>query len=128
MDFKRLSILLVAGVVSACGARPVQVPFGNDHPASPNAPEASAAPLSTTLTAEIPELGSPVVSPPAAHEHHHHAGTHTGTRSGSAAAPSPPPAQELYACPMHAEVRAHQPGRCPVCGMKLVRNPRGGDR
>ena len=25
-----------------------------------------------------------------------------------------------YACPMHPEVRASLPGRCPKCGMPLV--------
>jgi len=30
-----------------------------------------------------------------------------------------PPA-ELYACPMHPEVTATQPGKCPKCGMKRV--------
>jgi hypothetical protein len=25
-----------------------------------------------------------------------------------------------YICPMHAEVREPQPGRCPECGMNLV--------
>lgn len=27
----------------------------------------------------------------------------------------------VYVCPMHAEVRAAQPGTCPHCHMKLVR-------
>ena len=27
---------------------------------------------------------------------------------------------ELYACPMHPDVTATQPGKCPKCGMKLV--------
>ena len=26
----------------------------------------------------------------------------------------------LYVCPMHADVREAQPGRCPTCGMALV--------
>jgi len=27
---------------------------------------------------------------------------------------------EEYTCPMHADVRSSQPGRCPKCGMNLV--------
>jgi len=30
---------------------------------------------------------------------------------------------ELYACPMHADQMASEPGRCPVCGMDLERIP-----
>ena len=35
--------------------------------------------------------------------------------------PSPLPASdEIYACPMDPDVRGHNPGTCPRCGMKLV--------
>ena len=35
--------------------------------------------------------------------------------------PSPLPAtEEIYACPMDPDVRSHDPGTCPRCGMKLV--------
>jgi len=27
---------------------------------------------------------------------------------------------EIYVCPMHADVRETRPGRCPTCGMNLV--------
>ena len=30
------------------------------------------------------------------------------------------PKPAAYICPMHAEVRETQPGRCPDCGMNLV--------
>ncbi|HEX8536388.1 MAG TPA: heavy metal-binding domain-containing protein, partial [Cystobacter sp.] len=30
------------------------------------------------------------------------------------------PSSALYVCPMHRDVTAHEPGRCPKCGMKLV--------
>jgi hypothetical protein len=26
----------------------------------------------------------------------------------------------VYVCPMHADIRQTQPGRCPTCGMNLV--------
>jgi Cu(I)/Ag(I) efflux system membrane fusion protein len=28
-----------------------------------------------------------------------------------------------YTCSMHPEVRVAQPGRCPICGMELIRRP-----
>ena len=37
------------------------------------------------------------------------------------AKPSPSPSAEaaVYVCPMHPEVTAKEPGRCPKCGMHL---------
>lgn len=38
----------------------------------------------------------------------------------ASASPSPSPAAEVvYVCPMHPEVIAKQPGKCPKCGMFL---------
>ncbi len=42
----------------------------------------------------------------AIHEHKH---THKGT------------AGEVYTCPMHPEIREDRPGKCPKCGMELVK-------
>ena len=28
---------------------------------------------------------------------------------------------DVYTCPMHPEVRSHEPGNCPICGMTLVK-------
>ncbi len=28
---------------------------------------------------------------------------------------------QVYLCPMHAEIRQSNPGKCPKCGMALVR-------
>jgi Heavy metal binding domain len=52
----------------------------------------------------------------------------------AAEGPAPPPSglagsAELpsaagYTCPMHADVHASQPGRCPRCGMELVPDTR----
>ena len=30
------------------------------------------------------------------------------------------PTAPIYICPMHPEVRSDKPGKCPICGMKLV--------
>lgn len=30
-------------------------------------------------------------------------------------------AKSGWACPMHPEVHKHEPGKCPVCKMKLVK-------
>jgi len=42
---------------------------------------------------------------------------------GQAPAPGPnvtPPSDDVYVCPMDPDVRGHDPGTCPRCGMKLV--------
>jgi Cu(I)/Ag(I) efflux system membrane fusion protein len=44
---------------------------------------------------------------PAAVEHSPHSGQ--GEHGGQAA----------YVCPMHPEVISKEPGKCPICGMKL---------
>lgn len=35
-------------------------------------------------------------------------------------------AKEAWACPMHAEVQRAEPGKCPVCKMKLVKTKTSG--
>jgi hypothetical protein len=32
-----------------------------------------------------------------------------------------------YSCPMHPDVIAHEPGKCPKCGMDLVKKDNAGD-
>lgn len=43
--------------------------------------------------------------------HHHHVKRHT-THSASKA---------VYTCVMHPQIRRSAPGKCPICGMKLVK-------
>jgi hypothetical protein len=35
------------------------------------------------------------------------------------------PAAAVYTCPMHPEVKSDKPGKCPKCGMTLVKKERG---
>lgn len=39
----------------------------------------------------------------------------------SSAAESKATAQVIYTCTMHPEVRSDKPGKCPKCGMELVK-------
>ena len=34
-------------------------------------------------------------------------------------------AEGVWTCPMHPEIHAHGPGKCPICKMKLVKVKRG---
>ncbi|MGC4089075.1 MAG: heavy metal-binding domain-containing protein [Polyangiaceae bacterium] len=58
---------------------------------SPRAPIASAAPLTPVFEPGFDPYGS---------------------TEGAAVA--------VYTCPMHPEIVRHEPGNCPICGMKLV--------
>ncbi len=45
----------------------------------------------------------------------------------TARAPSPSEAEVLYSCPMHPEIQADAPGRCPICKMPLEAHSRSDD-
>ncbi len=34
--------------------------------------------------------------------------------------PTPDPAEAVYSCSMHSEVKQASPGSCPKCGMELI--------
>lgn len=113
-----LLCLLLAGCVG-----PVEIaPLPYAHPANPEAP-----------AGRIPDVGSVLApgagdSPPAAATPMRHdmggmrmtAGGHPGMEDSAPAA-----AAGKYQCPMHAGVRSDKPGKCPVCGMRLVEKKRG---
>lgn len=46
-------------------------------------------------------------------------------QAAAADAPQPdslaPQQAGAWTCPMHAEIHRHEPGKCPVCKMKLVK-------
>ena len=49
------------------------------------------------------------------HSHHHGHG-HAGA---PVVAPALAPADTIYTCPMHPQIRQDHPGTCPICGMAL---------
>jgi hypothetical protein len=92
---------------------PVEIaPLPYAHPANPAAPAGSLPPLATGLDADEKSAGGT--------EHEM-----SGHRAPTAGETKP---TGKYQCPMHAEVRSDEPGRCPVCGMKLVERKDGDGR
>ena len=95
---RSLKFLPIAFLVLACAtAGGTFAPLGPEHPASPTAPEVPITDPSLVLRTQADSLAE---SPPAAVPGEN--------------------AQGAYVCPMHPEVTAAEPGRCPKCGMKLV--------
>lgn len=103
---------VLCGLLGACAGcvGPVQIaPLPYAHPASPEAPAGTLPPLATGLDTTGKPAGG------AEHEMSGH-----GTQAAGETKPT-----GKYQCPMHAEVRSDKPGRCPVCGMKLVERKEG---
>ena len=89
---RAMRFLPVMVLFAACATPPPPKPSHLD-PASAEAPEAPLPPKSTALVIEpVPED----------------------------APKAPAPTVSGYSCPMHPEVQAAEPGRCPKCGMNLA--------
>ena len=97
------SALLLPALLAGCTAQHSLSPLDATHPASPEAAEAPLRLPSTTLES--------------AKEEDHEMGS-AGTRRRAGAT--------VYACPMHPDVRQPSPGRCPKCGMALVKGSEAG--
>ena len=146
---RMLLIVLIPLLLMGCAQQASQPPLAANDPANPQAPEAPVASIATPLTLESPpsvaasDTGSAAPLPggpmqhmdmkgmdmngmghgqkPAATQpsqtapdmegmHHLHPGSAT----------QPAATQALYTCKMHPQIMADHPGKCPICGMKLV--------
>ncbi|MDX3773237.1 efflux RND transporter periplasmic adaptor subunit [Chromatiaceae bacterium AAb-1] len=59
----------------------------------------------------------------AAHQHqeeHLHHGHDPQAEPGVISSLTSPDSTPVYVCPMHPQIKQHQPGSCPICGMDLV--------
>ncbi len=121
-----LPLVLFAG---ACVSSELEVP--RNHPGHPSARTGKVQ----LTSAHHPDLDVRVEPDESASPHAGHSGHGTPTTESNAPAPpasagSAAPAEQApagtYVCPMHPEIIRKEPGKCPICGMKLV--PRKGDK
>ena len=114
-----LCVLFGSLILSGCAGAIRLQPLPADHPANHEAPEAPMqAPTQTLREGPGGSSVDPGASPsehPMDHEHE----TGGGGQTQSSTAEPEPPEGTVYSCPMHPEVRASAPGRCPTCGMAL---------
>ena len=108
-----VSFLAVALVGCATGS--ALRPLDPSHPASPAAAEAAIPEPAMMLRDSLPAGDGEPSEPPAHLGHTMQGDPHAGRETKV----STPVAE--YTCPMHHDVRQSGPGRCPKCGMTLVK-------
>jgi len=87
-------------LVTACVSTRLEP--GTDHPANASA-ETALPPHHDRILASAPAT-EPHGNAPANRQHDHAA-----------------PTADTYTCPMHPQVVKNAPGKCPICGMNLVK-------
>ncbi len=98
-------------LLSACAATTPPPRFSAPDPADPKASESTVDPRPLLL--EGPPEGP--VPPPATSEATPTGHEHDRTPASAMA--------DVYSCPVHPRVREADPGKCPLCGMTLVKQP-----
>ena len=101
------AMLFVAG----CGSTPADPTVANDHPANPDATEAPVPPPSQVLASRDDVSPTQTEQMPTMHD------THVSMHPAPAATTQ----SSVYTCLMHPEVVSDKPGKCPKCGMNLVK-------
>jgi len=115
MRIKPFVALFSGLLLSACGGTTPPPRFSTLDPADPKAPESAVEPQSPVLQRPSEQAtGAPAASGSAPMEPDHHMDPSPGE-------PSPP--ADVYSCRMHPQVKERQPGKCPICGMTLVKQP-----
>ena len=115
MRIKPFVALLSGLLLSACAGTTPPPRLSTPDPADPKAPESAVEPRSPVLQpASEPATAAPAArgSTPMGLDHH------MDLSSGEPSTPG-----GVYSCRMHPQVKERQPGKCPICGMTLVKQP-----
>ena len=116
MRTKAFVVPLTALLLSACAGTTPPPRFSTLDPADPKASETNAPPAPSLLQAPPaqPSGAPPLTAEPMPMGHEHHMEAPTSEAS---------PAAEVYSCLMHPQIKETKPGKCPICGMTLVKQP-----
>lgn len=99
---RREHLLSLGTVLLATACVSTRLEPGKDHPANAKA-ETAPPPQRDNILASAPAT-RPADTTPAPHAHDHAA-----------------PMADTYTCPMHPQVVKNAAGKCPICGMNLVK-------
>lgn len=117
-------ILLMLATLSAAGCASVPPPATSapNNPASPEATEAPIQALDLFGTAVLPPDVARGASPDAPMpEMDHSQMGHSRPKS----TPTPEASPDTYTCVMHPHIAKPDFGKCPICGMELIKKPGG---
>ena len=146
MDPRPIVWGLCLAFVAGCASQPSAYRLAANDPTNPSAPEAPLPPpaefrASVSGEQTIPAAATEPSMPGMGHDmggmkhdmsqmdmpgmSHNADGGMPGMSHGQPASATRPagtqPAAGLYTCRMHPQVLSDKPGKCPICGMKLVK-------
>ena len=116
MHFKWVAAALLSFVAAGCAAGTTEKANVNPDPTSAQSQEAPP-PERLSLNQFDPLLVAPSPEKPSGNMDQ--SGMKMDAPTPAAPEGSVKPAT-IYTCPMHPEVRLPAPGKCPICGMKLI--------
>lgn len=130
----RFVFTLGSVLLAGCAARPEPLQPPIDHPANPGAAAAPVSPPSRTLALaggatlssadgaaaeDEMDMRSDMHDMKGMKDMHAGHDPHSPARTEDSPPAGGETARTIYVCPMHKQVRSDQPGKCPICKMKL---------
>lgn len=120
---------LIAALLATLACASTNLDVADDHPANYRA---ATAPLSLPKPlAAAGESRTPDEAPAMPAGHRHHGSEPMAPAKTEAPPPAPatapsgsarPKTAETWTCPMHPQIVRNEPGKCPICGMTLVKS------